>query len=149
MPQTKLLDQARTTAALRHLSPRTTEAYTHWIKRFILFHDKTHPLDMGAPEVRMFLSHLAQILKVSASTQREALNAVAFLYHQGLQRERGEIGELPPGKRPKRLPVVFSLAEFRKVISSLTATEHLVAGLLKSHILAKGGLAVRSPLDEP
>jgi hypothetical protein len=74
MPQPKLLDQVRTNAALRHLSPRTTEAYTHWIKRFILFHNNTHPLEMGAPEVHLFLFHSAQILKVSACTQQQALN---------------------------------------------------------------------------
>ena len=125
-----LLDQVRTTAALRHLSPRTADAYTHWIRRFILFHNKRHPLEMRAPEVHMFLSHLAQTLKVSASTQNQALNAVAFLYHQVLQRELGEIGELPRARRPKTLPVVFFSAEVRKVLSNLTGTEYLMASLL-------------------
>jgi hypothetical protein len=72
MDKPKLLDQVRATAALRHLSPRTFEAYAHWIRRFILFHTKKHPLGMGAPEVCLFLSHLAQALKVSASTQNQA-----------------------------------------------------------------------------
>ena len=130
MPQPKLLDQVRTTAALRHLSPRTTEAYAHWIKRFILFHNKRHPVEMGAPDVRVFLSHLATSLKVSASTQNQALNALAFLYHQVLQRELGEIGEIPRTKRPKNLPVVFPPAEVRNVLNNLTGTQHLMASLL-------------------
>jgi hypothetical protein len=103
MDKPKLFDQVRTTAALRHLSPRTCEAYTHWIQRFILSDNKKHPLQMGAPEVS--LSHLAQGLKVSASTQNQALNAIAFLYHKVLGHKLGAI-------------------------------------------LTKGGLAVRSPLDE-
>jgi site-specific recombinase XerD len=85
---------------------------------------------MGAPEVHVFLSHLAQILKVSASTQNQALNAIAFLYHQVLQREMGEIGELPRAKRAKHLPVVFSPDEVRKVLCNLTGTENLMASLL-------------------
>jgi integron integrase len=130
MPPAKLLDQVTTTAALRHLSPRTTEAYRHWIKRFILFHNKKHPLEMAAPEVHAFLSHLAQTLRVSASTQNQALNAIAFLYHQVLHREIGEINELPRARRPKHLPVVFSPDEVRKVLSNLAGTEHLMASLL-------------------
>ena len=130
MPPPKLLDQVRTVAALRHLSPRTVEAYTHWIRRFILFHKKKHPLTMGAPEVHSFLSHLALSLKVSASTQNQALNAIAFLYHQVLQRELGELDQIPRAKRPKRLPVVFSPTEVRQVLSTMSGTEHLMASIL-------------------
>jgi len=130
MDKPKLLDQVRTTAALRHLSPRTSEAYAHWIRRFILFHNKSHPLQMGAPEVHAFLSHLAQVLKVSASTQNQALNAIAFLYHQVLRRDLGEIRTFPRAKRPKHLPVVFSASEIHKVLANLTGTEHLMASLL-------------------
>ncbi len=110
----RLLDQVRTIAALRHLSPRTAEAYTYWIKRFILFHNKQHPSEMGAPQIHNFLSHLAQDLKVSASTQNQALNAIAFLYHQVLQRNMGEIDAIPRAKRPKHLPVVFSPLRCRR-----------------------------------
>jgi site-specific recombinase XerD len=130
MPPAKLLDQVAAIAALRHLSPRTTEAYRHWIKRFILFHNKKHPLAMSAPEIHAFLSHLAQSLKVSASTQNQALKAIAFLYHQVLHREIGEINEFPRAKRPKHLPVVFSPDEVRKVLSHLAGSEHLMASLL-------------------
>ena len=130
MNKPKLLDQVRTVAALRHLSPRTAEAYAQWIKRFILFHGKKHPLEMGAPEVHAFLSHLAQELNVSASTQNQALNAVAFLYHQVLGQEIGKIDEIPRARKPKRLPVVFAAGEVRNVLSHLSGLEHLMASLL-------------------
>lgn len=130
MNKPTLLDQVRTTAALRHLSPRTIEAYTYWIKRFIIFHNKRHPLEMGPPDVHLFLSHLAQVGKVSASTQNQALNAIAFLYHQVLGRELGDIGSFPRAKRPIHLPVVFSPAETQKVLRNLTGPEHLMACLL-------------------
>jgi len=130
MSQPKLLDLVRTAAALRHFSPRTIEAYTHWIKRFILFHDKKHPLTMGGVEVRRFLAYLATDLKVSASTQNQALNAIVFLYRQVLNRELGEIGEIPHAIRPKRLPVVFSPTEVRAVLAFLHGNELLMASLL-------------------
>lgn len=130
MDKPKLLDMVRATAALRHLSPRTSEAYTHWIKRFILFNNKKHPLEMGAPEVHLFLSHLALVLKVSASTQNQALNAIAFLYHQVLRHGLGDIGTFPRAKRSKHLPVVFSPAEVQKVLGNLIETEHLMVSLL-------------------
>lgn len=126
----KLLDQVRTSAALRHLSPRTIEAYAYWIKRFVLFHNKKHPLELGPPEIHHFLSYLAQELKVSASTQNQALNAIAFLYNQVLQREMGEINTFPRAKRPKHLPVVFSPAEVQKILANLSGTEHLMTSLL-------------------
>ncbi|MBK7258698.1 MAG: integron integrase [Ignavibacteriae bacterium] len=130
MSQPNLLDQVHTLAALRHLSPRTIEAYTSWIKRFILFHKKRHPSTMGAPEVYTFLAYLAQSLNVSASTQNQALNAIAFLYQQVLQLDLGEIGEIPRAKRPKRLPVVFSRAEAKLVLTHLHGTELLMASIL-------------------
>jgi integron integrase len=128
--QPKLLDQVRITATLRHFSPRTAEAYAHWIKRFVLFHHKRHPLTMGGNEVRQFLIHLAETLKVSGSTQNQALNALAFLYHQVLHRPLGDIGPLPHAKVPKRLPVVFSPAEVQTILSHLHYPEHLMTSLL-------------------
>ena len=74
----KLLDQLRTAIRVRHYSPRTEEAYSGWVRRFILFHKKRHPATMGSDEVRQFLIHLAERLKVSAATQNQALNALAF-----------------------------------------------------------------------
>jgi integron integrase len=130
MKKPRLLDQVRTTAALRHLSARTAEAYTYWIKRFILFHNKKHPLEMGTPQIHTFLSYLAQELGVSASTQNQALNAIAFLYQQVLQRTMGDIGTLPRAKRPKHIPVVFSPSEVQKILSKLAGTELLMTSLL-------------------
>lgn len=130
MTNVKLLDQVRNTAALLHLSPNTVNAYVDWIRRFVIFHKKRHPLDMGANEVHAFLSYLTEKLTVSASTQNQALNAIAFLYHRVLNRDLGEIAELPRAKRPKRLPVVFSHDEARRVLSLLSGVESLMARLL-------------------
>ena len=79
----KLLDQLRTAIRLRHYSPRTEEAYAGWVRRYILFHSKRHPAELREPDVRRFLIHLAEDLKVSASTQNQALNALVFLYQIG------------------------------------------------------------------
>src|SRR5919107_6452409 len=79
MDKPKLLDQVRSVARLRHLSLRTEQAYSDWIRRFIIFHKKRHPSGMGAEEIRQFLSHLAVTGRVSASTQNQALCALLFL----------------------------------------------------------------------
>jgi hypothetical protein len=76
----RLLDRVRAAVRTRHYSRRTEEAYLGWTKRFILFHPKCHPAAMGADEVNAFLSHLAVVGKVSASTQAQALSALVFLY---------------------------------------------------------------------
>ena len=83
----RLLDQARDVMRVHHYSLRTEEAYLGWIKRFILYHDKRHPRDMGEPEVSGFLTHLATVGKVSASTQNQALAAILFLYSRVLNIE--------------------------------------------------------------
>ena len=76
----RLLNQVRDKIRLRHYSIRTEQAYTEWVKRFVLFHKKRHPKDMGAGEVEQFLTHLAVVGKVSASTQNQAKSALLFLY---------------------------------------------------------------------
>ena len=83
--KTKLLDQMRHILRLKHLSIRTEKAYVQWAKRFILFHHKRHPADMGAPEIRAFLIHLAVEGQVAASTQNVALQALVFLYRDVLK----------------------------------------------------------------
>jgi integron integrase len=130
MDKPKLLDRVRTAAAVLHFSPRTTEAYIHWIKRFIFHHNKRHPNEMGAPEIHEFLSYLAQERDVSASTQNQALNAIAFLYSRVLDRDFGEIGDFPRAKRPKRLPVVFSNDEVRAILNQLDEIERLMISFL-------------------
>src|SRR2546425_10413589 len=89
--QPKLLDRARSAIRLRHYSPRTEEAYVGWIRRFVIFHNKRHPTEMGDAEVRQFLTHLAERRNVSASTQNQALNALVFLYRHVIQSPLGKL----------------------------------------------------------
>ena len=86
--QPRLLDQMREVLRLKHLSYRTEESYVSWVKRFIVFHGKRHPKDLGVPEIRAFLSYLATHEQVAASTQNSALNALLFLYRSVLTLQR-------------------------------------------------------------
>lgn len=126
----KLLDLVRQKIRLKHYSIRTEQAYVDWIRRFILFQNKRHPASMGAPEIRAFLSHLALERKVAASTQRQALSAIIFLYREILDQEVGWLGEIEQAKRPERLPVVFSRAEVRAMLAHLDGQHWLMASLL-------------------
>jgi integrase len=114
----------------RHFSPRTEEAYVHWIRRFILWSGKRHPQEMGATEVRAFLTDLAARLKVSASTQNQALNALVFLYRAVVKRDLEEIGEIEPAKRGIRMPTVLSREEIKAVLTQLTGTQKLIGQML-------------------
>lgn len=96
----KLLDLVRGKIRLKHYSIRTEQAYVDWIKRFILFHNKRHPASMGAVEIRAFLSHLAVERQVAASTQRQALSAIVFLYREILDRDVGWLGEWSARRGP-------------------------------------------------
>ena len=127
---TKLLDLVRETAQLKHLSLRTEKSYTQWIKRFILFHKKRHPVDLGEDEVRRFLTYLVQQKYVSSSTQNQALNAIIFLYKQVLNKQLGMFGDIPRGQRTVRLPVVFSRNEVHAILKNLQGIPKLVATLL-------------------
>jgi len=129
-PRTKLLDQMRDVMRRKHMSLRTEEAYVAWAKRFILFHHKRHPKDMGAPEIRAFLTHLAVHGKVAASTQNGALNALLFLYRHVLKQPFPELGEIERAKRPHRVPTVFTPTEVQAVLAQLSGTPHLMATLL-------------------
>jgi integron integrase len=126
----KLLALVRQKIRVKHYSIRTERAYVDWIKRFILFHHKRHPASMATPEVRAFLSHLAVQHKVAASTQRQALSAIVFLYREILDREVGWLGEVERAKQPERLPVVFSRAEVRVVLAHVDGQHWLMASLL-------------------
>jgi len=90
----KLLDQVRDVARLKHLSPRTEDAYVQWIKRFVLFHNKRHPLEMGEQEIRSYLIYLSREKYVSSSTQNQALNALIFLYDSVLHKTLGSLGTI-------------------------------------------------------
>ena len=96
---------------VRHYSLRTEETYLGWIKRFILFHGKRHPRDMGMQEVQQFLSHLAVAGRVAASTQSQALSAIVFLYQQILKQDIGWMDEVVRAKQPHRVPVVLTQDE--------------------------------------
>ncbi|MDQ3830847.1 MAG: phage integrase N-terminal SAM-like domain-containing protein [Candidatus Tectomicrobia bacterium] len=125
----KLLGLVRQKIRLKRYNIRTEQAYVDWIRRFILFQNKRHSASMGALEIRAFLSHLALERKVAASTQRQALNAVIFLYREILDQEVGWLGEIERAKRPERLPVVFSPAEVRAMLAHLDGQHWLMASL--------------------
>ena len=130
MSQPKLLDQVRAVARLKHFSFSTEQAYLHWIKRFILFHSKRHPLDMGEQEIRSFLSHLATNLNVASSTQNVALSALLFLYKDVLKMDLLRISNIERANRPKKLPVVFTPDEVKAVIQRLSGLYWIMANLL-------------------
>src|SRR5437879_5920412 len=126
----KLLEQVRRLLRLRHYSLRTEEVYLAWMKRFILFHGKRHPRELGERDISAFLSGLAVEGKVAASTQNQALSALLFLYKEVLGRELAFIGGVVRVKRPPKLPVVLSPAEVRAVLAQLTGQYRLMADLL-------------------
>ena len=126
----KLLDDVRQTIRTRHYSDRTEKAYTHWIKRYIFFHNKRHPLEMGESEIAQFLSSLATEGRVSASTQNQALNALLFLYHEVLSKKIGLINGVVRAKRPQRLPVVLTKDEVKRVLDRMSGAPHLMGLLL-------------------
>ena len=128
--KTRLLDHMRNVVRLKHLSLRTEEAYVSWVRRFILFHDKRHPADMGAEEIRAFLTHLAVQCNVAASTQNGALNALLFLYRHVLRQPFPDLEGIERAKRPQRIPTVFTAAETQAILAQLSGTPHLMAGLL-------------------
>ena len=117
MSSPKLLDQVRIVARVKHYSRKTEDAYVNWIKRFILFHHKRHPTEMGEPEIRQFLAHLAVDLQVSASTQTVALSALLFLYRAVLKRALPYLEDIERAKPARRLPVVFSKSEVQMVLT--------------------------------
>lgn len=126
----RLLDQVRNEIRKRHYSPKTEESYVHWIKRFIFFHNKRHPEEMGEKEIAQFLSSLATDRRVSASTQNQALNAILFLYRAVLRREIGYVEGVVRAKRPHRLPVVLTRQEVKSILALLDGSDWLMATLL-------------------
>jgi integron integrase len=126
----RLLNQVHHACRVRHYSLRTEEAYADWAKRFILFHQKRHPKDLGAPAINAFRTHLAVERHVAASTQNQAFAALLFLDQQVLQVEPGRIEGVIRAKRPKRLPVVLTKVDIQQVFGQLTGTYLLIAQLL-------------------
>jgi len=127
----RLLDRVSLEARRRRLSPRTIEAYTGWVRRFVLFHGKRHPDELGSEEVSAFLTDLAVRALVSASTQNQALGALLFLYRHVLGRELEGLGSVVRASNtPRNLPVVLARGEVRDVLAQLEDVYRLVAMLL-------------------
>jgi len=113
--QPRLLEQVRNTIRRRHYSYRTEQAYVHWIKRYIYFHGKRHPGEMGADEVTAFLTHLARDRSVAASTQNQALSSLLFLYGQVLDIKLPWMDGIERAKRPVRVPVVLTIDDGSRI----------------------------------
>ncbi|RKY53585.1 MAG: integron integrase, partial [Candidatus Neomarinimicrobiota bacterium] len=128
--QPKLLDQVHLVLSTKHYSLRNEESYVNWIKRFILFHNKRHPKEMGKTEINQFLSHLAVNRNVAASTQNQALCALLFLYKEVLSQDIGDLGDVIRAKKPKRLPIVLTPEEVRLVLNQFSGVSWLMINLL-------------------
>ena len=126
----KLLDRVRQVLRRKHYSYRTEQSYIQWIKRYILFHNKRHPKEMGAPEIEAFLTHLAVEENVAASTQNQALSALLFLYRDVLGQDLDLSINAVRAKKPKRLPTVLTRQEVQHVFAHLTGLHLLIAQLL-------------------
>ncbi|HIC44429.1 MAG TPA: integron integrase [Sulfurimonas sp.] len=127
----KLLDLTRDKIRLKHYSIQTEKSYTGWIKRFIIFHNKKHPIEMGKFEIEQFLSYLASVRKVSPSTQNQAFNALLFLYTQvlGVDLSNENIQALRAKER-KHIPTVLSKEEVLLIISEMKGIYQLLVSLM-------------------
>ncbi|MGA7934893.1 MAG: integron integrase [Kovacikia sp.] len=126
----RLLDQVRQSLRLQHFSLKTEKSYVHYIRDFILVHNKRHPKDIGADEIRDYLSHLAIQRKVAASTQTVALSALLFLYRHVLQIDLPYIDDIERAKRSEKLPVVFTRSEVKQILAHLDGVDFLIVSLL-------------------
>lgn len=129
-PGPRLLDRVRERLRVKHYSIRTEEQYVSWVRRYVLFHGKRHPREMGPREVEAFLTHLAVEGKVSAATQNQAKSALLFLYGQVLGAELGWLEGVTSAKSARRLPVVLTEEEARALLAQLTGIHWLLASLL-------------------
>ena len=129
-PKPKLLDRVRDAIRTRHYSYRTEEAYVGWIRRFILFHNKRHPAEMGKAEIKQFLTALAVERNVAASTQNQALAAILFLHKEVLECDPGWLDDVVRAKRPRRLPVVLTRPEVEALLTVLDGVAWIMATLL-------------------
>ncbi len=126
----RLLDQVRNVIRCKHYSIRTEQSYVDWIKRFIYFHNKQHPKDMGESHISEFLTHLAVDRKVASSTQNQALCALVFLYRNVLEKDIGEFENLIRAKKPQKLPVVFTRDEVKQILLQLSGANWLMGQLI-------------------
>jgi site-specific recombinase XerD len=119
-PKPRLLDRVREAVRARHYSRRTEKTYVAWIRRYILFHGKRHPAEMGAAEVTRFLTSLAVDGHVAASTQNQALSALLFLYREVLDQDLPWLDDVVRAKGARRLPVVLTRADVRVYVDRVT-----------------------------
>lgn len=124
-----LLDQVRSAIRVRYYNIRTGETYFQWVKRFILYHNKHHPTDMGSREISESLSHLA-MPNVAASTQNQAFSTIVFLYKAVLHRDHGEFADVIWAKKSRKLPVVLTLNEVKLLLDKLSDEKWIMAKLL-------------------
>jgi integron integrase len=129
-PPVKLLDQVRSRIRLKGYSIRTEKSYVEWIRRFILFHNKRHPREMGKAEIESFLSHLVLQRNVAASTQNQAFNAILFLYDQVLGMKMPENIQSIRSKKPIRVPTVMTHDETQKMITAMNGVHQLMAKMM-------------------
>ncbi|MES1191306.1 MAG: integron integrase [Steroidobacter sp.] len=134
MERKRLLEQVRDCIRFKHYSMRTEEAYVHWCKRFIIFHQKQHPRELGGVEIEQFLTHLAVNGKVSASTQNQAKSALLFLYKEVLKLNLPWMENIVAAKMPQRLPVVLTKHE----VDSMLAHVHGTSGLILKMVYGTG-----------
>lgn len=130
MPEQKLLAKVRTELRTKHYSVRTEQTYINWIYRYIVFHGKKHPKDLGTAEIRAFIENLATNHHVSSSTQNQALQSILFLYKHVVKKDIEFIDSISRAKRIKHLPVVFSRNEASAIFNNLTGINKLFVSLL-------------------
>jgi integron integrase len=126
----KLLDQVRYVLRRNNYAFRTEETYLNWIKRFIRFHNLQHPTKLDTPHIEAFLTDLALVKNVAASTQNQAFNAVMFLYHHVIRTELSSPVDAIRARHPKRLPTVLTKQETNEILAALSGTHQLMARLL-------------------
>jgi len=140
----KLLEQVSDLLRVKHYSYRTEQTYIQWIRRYILFHNKTHPKDMGSAEIQAFLTHLAVQGQVAASTQNQALSALLFLYREVLRQELDDSIDAVRAKRSRSLPTVLTKDEVREVIGKMSGIyQRVVQVLYGSGVRLNEGLSLR------
>jgi site-specific recombinase XerD len=139
LQSSRLLDQVRERIRYLHYSIRTEEAYVHWIRAFVRFHQLRHPREMGAPEVEAFLSWLASERRVAVATHKQALSALLFLYQQVLELELPWLNEIGRPKSPVRLPVVLTAEEVSRVLTALEPPHRLLAQLERQALIVREG----------
>jgi integron integrase len=130
MPEPRLLDQMRDALRSRHYSRRTEQAYLLWARRYILFHDRRHPREMGEREINAFLTDLAVEKHVSSSTQNQALAGLLFLYRSVIGYDVGDLGGVIRARKPQRVPVVMTRDEVRAVLAQMDGQYRLMAALM-------------------